>query len=54
MKDGIVSCFDASVAAREEEIKAMESMRTMPGWNFCTFFILKVRLTLVFLEFGVR
>lgn len=42
MKDGIVSSFDANVAQREEETKAMEGLRTMPGWNFCTFFILKV------------
>jgi hypothetical protein len=46
MKDGIVASFDASVVLREEEIKAMEAMRTMPGWNFCTFFILKVRTAL--------
>jgi hypothetical protein len=43
MKDGIVLSFDANVAQREEETKAMEGLRTMPGWNFCTFFILKVR-----------
>jgi trafficking protein particle complex subunit 10 len=42
MKDGVISCFDSNVAAREEETKAMEGMRKMPGWNFCTFFILKV------------
>ena len=42
MKDGIVSSFDANVAQREEETKAMEGLRTMPGWNFCTFFLLKV------------
>lgn len=46
MKDGIVSSFDANVAQREEETKAMEGLRTMPGWNFCTFFILKVSIIL--------
>ncbi|KAL7418117.1 trafficking protein particle complex subunit 10 [Mrakia frigida] len=48
MKDGIVSSFDANVAQREEETKAMEGLRTMPGWNFCTFFILKESLAYSF------
>lgn len=42
LKDGILTTFDAYVAAREEEIKKSESQRMLPGWNFCTFFILKV------------
>lgn len=43
LKDGILSAFDARVAQREDESKTMEAMRTLPGWNFCTFFLLKVR-----------
>ena len=42
MKDGIISAFDSAVAMREEEVKRSEGQRQMPGWNFCTFFILKV------------
>lgn len=42
IKDGVLSAFDAAVAQREEEVKKSESQRQMPGWNFCTFFILKV------------
>ncbi len=42
VKDGVLSAFDATVTQREEEVKRSESQRTMPGWNFCTFFILKV------------
>jgi len=34
--------FDASVHQRKEEVRRSESQRQMPGWNFCTFFILKV------------
>ena len=45
LKDGILSAFDARVAQREDESKTMEAMRTLPGWNFCTFFLLKVRVT---------
>lgn len=42
IKDGVLSAFDTAVAQREEEVKRSESQRQMPGWNFCTFFILKV------------
>ena len=41
-KDGLISAFDQAVSLREEEIKRSELQRTMPGWNFCTFFLLKV------------
>ena len=42
VKDGIVSAFDAAITLREEEVKRSELQKQMPGWNFCTFFILKV------------
>lgn len=44
IKDGILSAFDSAVVQREEDVKRSESQRLMPGWNFCTFFILKVRV----------
>ncbi|KAF8652735.1 hypothetical protein AX16_004233 [Volvariella volvacea WC 439] len=44
IKDGVLSAFDSAVAGREEEVKRSESQRNMPGWNFCTFFILKESL----------
>ncbi|GLB35442.1 putative trafficking protein particle complex subunit 10, TRAPPC10 [Lyophyllum shimeji] len=44
MKDGILSAFDSAIVQREEEVKRSESQRQMPGWNFCTFFILKESL----------
>ena len=37
-----MSAFDAVVTFREEEVKRSEGQRQMPGWNFCTFFVLKV------------
>lgn len=43
LKEGLVSAFDSAVSQREEEVRRSESQRLMPGWNFCTFFILKVR-----------
>jgi hypothetical protein len=42
-KDGLLSAFDSAISQREDEVKRSESQRAMPGWNFCTFFILKAR-----------
>ncbi|KAI0780765.1 trafficking protein particle complex subunit 10 [Trametes elegans] len=44
IKDGILSAFDAALTQREEEVRRSEGQRQMPGWNFCTFFILKESL----------
>ncbi|KAJ6547447.1 trafficking protein particle complex subunit 10 [Mycena capillaripes] len=44
LKDGLLSSFDSAVSQREDEVKRSESQRQMPGWNFCTFFILKESL----------
>ena len=44
IKDGLLLAFDSAVSQREDEVKRSESQRQMPGWNFCTFFILKVWL----------
>ncbi|CCL99344.1 uncharacterized protein FIBRA_01362 [Fibroporia radiculosa] len=46
MKEGILSAFDSSFTQREEEVKRSEGQRQMPGWNFCTFFILKESLAI--------
>ncbi|KAG0056417.1 hypothetical protein BGZ83_005132 [Gryganskiella cystojenkinii] len=45
MKEGIVSSFDQNVLTFEEDIRRLDSQRQMPGWNYCTFFILKESLT---------
>ncbi|KAG1754504.1 trafficking protein particle complex subunit 10 [Suillus lakei] len=44
IKDGLLFALDSSVSQREEEVRRSESQRQMPGWNFCTFFILKESL----------
>ncbi len=43
LRDGVLSAFDTAVVQREDEVRRSESQRQMPGWNFSTFFILKVR-----------
>ncbi|KAF9291883.1 hypothetical protein BGZ68_001437 [Mortierella alpina] len=45
MKEGIVASFDQNVLTFEEDIRRLDSQRQMPGWNYCTFFILKEGLT---------
>lgn len=42
IKEGILSAFDGAITQREEEVRRSEGQRQMPGWNFCTYFILKV------------
>jgi hypothetical protein len=44
MKEGLLHAFDSSIDLRQEEVKRSENQQAMPGWNFCTFFILKVCL----------
>ncbi|PCH38130.1 hypothetical protein WOLCODRAFT_64398 [Wolfiporia cocos MD-104 SS10] len=46
LKDGILSAFDSAFTQREEDVKRSEGQRQMPGWNFCTFFILKESLAI--------
>jgi hypothetical protein len=45
IKEGLLFAFDSAVSLREDDVKRSESQRQMPGWNFCTFFILKARRT---------
>src|SRR5271154_6203714 len=41
VKEGVLQSFDSRVLHYEEDIRKMDSQRTLPGWNYCTFFILK-------------
>lgn len=53
MKNGILTSFDLRVAQYEEDIKEKDSQRSLPGWNFCTFFILKEGLARGFENVGL-
>lgn len=46
LKDGLLYAFDSAITLRQEEVKRSENQQSMPGWNFCTFFILKVSFCL--------
>ena len=52
-KDLILKSFDKRVAQYEEDIKEKDSQRSLPGWNFCTFFILKEGLAQGFENVGL-
>ena len=49
----ILSSFDLRVRQYEEDIKEKGSQRSLPGWNFCTFFVLKEGLARGFESVGL-
>lgn len=42
LKESIVTAFDGAILEREDEVKRGEAQRLTVGWNFCTWFLLKV------------
>ncbi|KAK9774868.1 putative Cis-golgi transport protein particle complex subunit [Seiridium cardinale] len=53
MRDLILSSFDMRVSQYEDDIKEKDNQRSLPGWNFCTFFILKEGLARGFESVGL-
>jgi hypothetical protein len=49
----ILLSFDLRVSQYEEDIREKGSQRALPGWNFCTFFILKEGLARGFESAGL-
>ncbi|OCK77953.1 TMEM1 family protein-like protein [Lepidopterella palustris CBS 459.81] len=49
----ILLSFDLRVSQYEEDIREKDSQRALPGWNFCTFFILKEGLARGFESVGL-
>jgi len=49
----ILLSFDLRVGQYEEDIREKDSQRSLPGWNFCTFFILKEGLARGFESVGL-
>ncbi|KAI9893743.1 MAG: hypothetical protein M1814_005959 [Vezdaea aestivalis] len=52
-KQLILRSFDTRVSQYEEDIREREQQRALPGWNFCTFFILKEGLARGFESVGL-
>jgi len=44
LKESIVTALDGAMLEREEDVKRGEAQRVTVGWNFCTWFLLKVSL----------
>lgn len=53
LKACILRSFDARVAQYELDIRERDSQRSLPGWNFCTFFVLKEGLARGFENVGL-
>ena len=53
MKSLILASFDLRVRQYEEDIKEREAQRSLPGWNFNTFFVLKEGLARGFESVGL-
>jgi hypothetical protein len=53
LKVSILSSFDRRVRQYEADIRERDSQRNLPGWNFCTFFILKEGLARGFESVGL-
>lgn len=53
LKAAILHSFGVRVAQYEDDIRERESQRNLPGWNFCTFFILKEGLARGFENVGL-
>ncbi|KAK6842979.1 hypothetical protein PG987_003839 [Apiospora arundinis] len=53
MRSLILSSFDMRVTQYEDDIKEKDNQRSLPGWNFCTFFILKEGLARGFESVGL-
>ncbi|KAM0463110.1 hypothetical protein ACHAPV_003236 [Trichoderma viride] len=53
IKSQILTSFDMRVTQYEEDIREKDAQRTLPGWNFCTFFILKEGLARGFESVGL-
>ncbi|RBQ97871.1 hypothetical protein VDGD_02946 [Verticillium dahliae] len=53
IKGLILASFDMRVTQYEDDIREKDAQRLLPGWNFCTFFILKEGLARGFESVGL-
>jgi hypothetical protein len=53
LKTLILSSFNLRVSQYEEDIRERDAQRALPGWNFCTFFVLKEGLARGFESVGL-
>ncbi|RMZ91692.1 hypothetical protein DV736_g1052, partial [Chaetothyriales sp. CBS 134916] len=54
LKEVILKSFSTRVEQYEDDIRERESQKNLPGWNFCTFFLLKEGLAREFESVGLH
>ncbi|PVU90682.1 hypothetical protein BB561_004770 [Smittium simulii] len=52
IKELIISSFESKTTSLMMDINRMNSMRRMPGWNYCSYFILKEGLAFLHMSVG--
>lgn len=48
IKEKLLANFFQKVLVLQEDIKRLDSQRLLPGWNYCSFFILKEQLAMLY------
>lgn len=43
MKDGILGSLNQQVIQYDEDTRRFDQQRLLPGWNYCQYFVMKVR-----------
>lgn len=54
LKTLLLASFNLRVMQYEDDVRERDSQRALPGWNFCTFFVLKEGLARVFESVGLN
>ncbi|KAI8873471.1 hypothetical protein GQ42DRAFT_117894, partial [Ramicandelaber brevisporus] len=52
IKTLVVDSFDRHVQLLEDDIRRLDACRMLPGWNYCTFFVMKESLALLLDQVG--
>ncbi|KAJ1654573.1 hypothetical protein IWQ61_005523 [Dispira simplex] len=53
IKECVVQSFYHRVTHYQEDVRRLDAQRMMPGWNYCTFFILKERVVHCYQQMGM-
>ncbi|KAI9594846.1 hypothetical protein BDF19DRAFT_414245 [Syncephalis fuscata] len=53
MKEGIMGSFRQHVIYNEDDVRRLDAQRQMPGWNYCTFFLMKENMAQTYEMLGL-
>ncbi|KAI8051253.1 hypothetical protein BDF22DRAFT_692769 [Syncephalis plumigaleata] len=54
MKEGIMGSFRQHVIYNEDDVRRLDAQRQMPGWNYCTFFLMKENMAQTYEMLGLH